>query len=173
MQNFYKHFFCAFALLVITSADVMACPDGYSGWPICVPNAPKPRVPPPRFDPLPLPRPQSWGELLPVCWGRPQECRDDARAPRRNDIPPSPAPSVSVTRRYMCSDATSGQARAYCEIKHSAANCESVQGYFRERFKRKDPCQQCTDGVIDRTLVANGTVEEIGPCTGRTSFSSP
>ncbi|BAL77047.1 hypothetical protein S23_38520 [Bradyrhizobium cosmicum] len=72
----------------------------------------------------------------------------------------------------MCADPITFQPKAFCEIRHTDYNCEAVAGYFQNRFKRKDPCQSCTDGVIDRTRVATNEVQEVGPCSMRPNFSS-
>jgi hypothetical protein len=51
-----------------------------------------------------IPHPQSLGELLPPCWGNPQNCRGDG--PPRPPPPPTTQPidPYTVTYRYICSD---------------------------------------------------------------------
>jgi hypothetical protein len=55
------------------------------------------------------------GEIFPVCWGSPQECRDPSNK-QVATIPPGPDPVYSASARIACVDAKDGTDRADNEI---------------------------------------------------------
>src|SRR5947208_3114389 len=54
---------------------------------------------------LPDVKPQSWQEVVfPICWGSPQDCRDDNDKKKDQTVARLPQPSVSVSYRVDCRD---------------------------------------------------------------------
>jgi hypothetical protein len=80
-------------------------------------------------------------EVLPPCWGSPQDCRDD----KHKNKPPQiivPSPTYSVTYRVDCRDAITGADRADNTITvTSTVSVADAQNEVIRRLQSSDLCQ--------------------------------
>jgi hypothetical protein len=111
--------------------------------------------------------------LLPVCWGRPQDCRGpvvdsdpNSRAPEQEQYP------YYITARFTCIDKTTGKKLGSdCTITVWSKNsCAEAQNALRNRISAADPCTECTSSYHDPNCVWDGRppehIQGDGLCVG-------
>ncbi|MGY8681101.1 hypothetical protein Q2941_25335 [Bradyrhizobium sp. UFLA05-153] len=95
------------------------------------------------------------GEALPVCWGHPQDCRDDdEKKPPTVSVPPPPPPPVlySASYRVDCLDAQSGRDRGDQTLTTtSPESLEAARSEIRRQLKSGvDLCRQADETRVTK-----------------------
>jgi hypothetical protein len=101
---------------------------------------------------IPSVRPQTVQEVIfPVCWGSPQDCRDDANK-RIQTVAPGGTPSfVSVSYRVDCRDRDTGADRADNTVTATAKTRDAAVAEIERLARSSDLCQG--NGDLSRVTV--------------------
>ena|ERR1700682_1404773 len=86
-------------------------------------------------------KPQTWQEVVfPICWGSPQDCRDDAKK-KNKTINAGGPPLVSVSYRVDCRDRDTGASRADSTITVTAPTRAAAVAEIEQTIRSSDICQ--------------------------------
>jgi hypothetical protein len=114
---------------------------------------------------------KSPGELLPPCWGRPQECRDKGTANPKAEVPdygPPPEQYYIVTQ-FQCASRRTGKPTGGDCVRStwSAKSCAAALAEMNRVAKGPDVCRTC-DEIIDNDKYWTGKRDNSqgGPCWG-------
>jgi hypothetical protein len=94
---------------------------------------------------LPDVKPQTVQEVLfPVCWGSPQDCRDDARRNQKagtGGAQTQQVALVSVSYRVDCRDRNTGRDRADSTVTVTASSRQAAVAEIERLARAQDLCQ--------------------------------
>ena len=94
---------------------------------------------------IPHVKPKTWQEVIfPVCWGSPQDCRDDAKKQDQRTSG-GPQPLVSVSYRVNCRDRDTGGNRADSTVTVTASTRAGAVAEIERLARSTDLCQGTGD----------------------------
>ena len=105
---------------------------------------------------LPDVKPQTWQEVVfPICWGSPQDCRDEGQKKAAGNGNPPP-PLFSVTFRVDCIDADNGRDRGdSTSTFRSTKSLDDARQAALNAYGSSDLCQ-IDPNYQDRSRVMKG-----------------